>query len=294
MKKLFSYKAEKNPKAWLFLLPALMFIFTFNIIPLARTFVMSVFSNSLLNPEFVSLDNFIFVLKDPQFHLAIKNTAIYAIFVVPFGMILSMIIALIINNKIKGAEFFEGMFFIPYLTSIIAIGIVFRYLFNGNYGIINYLLGLINVGPFQFLENPNMNIITLIIFGTWSAMAFNIIIMLSGLRSIDESYYKIANMFGASKSEQFWKITMPSLVPIITFLSITNFISAFKVYGQVYSLFNGKAGVGNSSVTAVFYIFNKFYVEYRYGQAMAAAVILFIFLLVITIVQRLILARISK
>lgn len=294
MKKLFAYRAEKNPKAWLFLLPALVFIITFNVFPLVRTFIMSVRSNSILNPEFVALENFSFVLRDPLFHKALKNTAIYAIFVVPVAMIISMVIALIINKNIKGATFFESIFFIPYLTSIIAIGIVFRYLFNGHYGLINYLLGLINIGPFEFLENPNLNMTTLIIFGVWSSLAFNIIILLSGLRSIDDSFYKVADMFGASSGEQFWKITMSSLIPIITFLSITNFISAFKVYGQVYSLFNGKAGVGNSAVTAVFYIFNKFYVENRYGQGMSAAVLLFIFLLLITLLQRTVLKKFSK
>ena len=294
MNKFFRYRAEKSNKAWLFLFPALIFILIFNVIPLLRAFSMSIYSNSILKPKLVGFENFAFVIRDPQFHMALKNTIIYSIFVVPVGMILSMLLALSINSKIKGSEFFESIFFIPYLTSIIAIGIVFRFLFNGSFGLVNYLLGLIGFGPFEFLNDPNLNMTTLIIFGVWSSMAFNVIIMLSGLRSIDQNYYKIANMFGASDSEQFWKITMPSLIPIITFLSITNFISAFKVYGQVFALFNGKAGIGNSAVTAVFYIFNKFYVENRYGQGMAAAVLLFLFLLLFTIFQRAILKKLSK
>ncbi len=294
MKKFYKYRAEKTNKAWVFLLPAMIFIFIFNIIPLFRAFTMSLQSNSILNPQFNGLSNYLLVLKDPQFHLALKNTLKYSIFVVPFGMFLSMLLALSINNKIKGSEFFESIFFIPYLTSIIAIGIVFRFLFNGTYGLVNYLLGLINIGPFEFLNDPNMNMTTLIIFGVWSALAFNIIILLSGLRSIDQNYYKVADMYGASDSEKFWKITMPSLIPIITFLSITNFISAFKVYGQVFALFNGKAGVGNKAVTAVFYIFNKFYVENRYGQGMAAAVILFLIILLFTLFQREVLKRLSR
>lgn len=294
MKNLFRYRAEKNPKAWLFLIPALIFISVFNFLPLIRAVVMAFRSNSVLNPHFVGIENFKFIIQDPQFHRAIANTALYAIVVVPVGMVLSMFIALIINSKIKGYEFFETIFFIPYLTSIIAIGIVFRYLFNGQFGLVNHLLGFVGLGPYEWLNNPDMNMITLIIFGIWSAMAFNIIIMLSGLRSIDQSYYKIADMFGATKNEQFWKITMPTLTPIITFLSITNFISAFKVYGQVFALFNGKAGIGNRAVTAVFYIFNKFYVENRYGQGMAAAVVLLIFLIFITIIQRKVLAKFSE
>ena len=180
-----------------------------------------------------------------------------------------MFIAITIFEKIKYKSLFETIFFIPYLTSVIAIGIVFRFLFNGEYGFINYLLGLINVGPINFLDDPSMSMTTLIIFGIWSGLAFNIIILLSGLRTVDENYYKVADMFGASKFEQFIKITLPQMIPTITFLLMVNFINAFKVYAQVFSIFNGKAGIANSATTGVFYIFNKFYVEYRYGQGMA-------------------------
>lgn len=282
----FKYRAENSPKAWLYLLPALVFILIFNVYPLIRTFLMALESNSILNPEFVGIDNFIFVLKDRTFHLALKNTFIYAITVVPLSIIISMIIALILNTEIKGSKFFETIFFIPYLTSVIAIGIVFRYLLNGEYGFVNYILSLLGFGKIDFLNNPEYNMLALVIFGIWNALAFNIIIILSGLRGIDENYYKVAETFGATPFEQFKKITLPSLNPIITFLTITSFISAFKVYGQIFALFNGKAGIGNRLVTAVFYIFNKFYVENRYGQAMAGAIILFVVLLLLTLIQR--------
>lgn len=282
----FKYRAENSPKAWLYLLPALVFILIFNVYPLIRTFIMALESNSILNPHFVGMDNFVFVLKDKTFHLALKNTFIYAITVVPLSIIISMIIALILNTKIKGSKFFETIFFIPYLTSVIAIGIVFRYLLNGEYGFVNYILSLLGFEKVDFLNDPDHNMQALVIFGIWNALAFNIIIILSGLRGIDENYYKVAETFGATPYEQFKKITLPSLNPIITFLTITSFISAFKVYGQIFALFNGKAGVGNRLVTAVFYIFNKFYVENRYGQAMAGAIILFLVLLVLTIIQR--------
>ena len=111
---------------------------------------------------------------------------------------------------------------------------------------------------------------------------------------VDKNYYKVADMFGATKTEQFFRITLPQMIPIITFLLMINFINAFKVYAQVFAIFNGKAGIADSATTAVFYIFNKFYVEYRYGQGMAAAVILFILILIFTMIQNYILKRISK
>ena len=293
MKKL-KYSAENSPQAWLFLLPALLIIIVFNVIPLIQTFIISFQKGTLNSLEFNGLRNYLVVLQDPKFHTALFNTSIYAVVVVPLALIISMFIAVILFEKIKFKDFFETIFFIPYLTSIIAIGIVFRYLLNGEYGFVNYLLGFINLGPINFLDDPKMSLITLIIFGTWSSLAFNIVILLSGLRNINDDYYKVADMFGASKIEQFFKITLPQMLPIITFLLLVNFINAFKVYAQVYSIFNGKAGVADSATTAVFYIFNKFYVENRYGQGMAAAVILFVLILIFTVIQNYVLKRISK
>ena len=288
------YRAENSPQAWLFLLPALIIIGVFNVLPLIKTFIMSMQKGTLNNLKFNGFKNFEIVLQDPKFHDAIGNTALFSFVVVPVGLIISMFIAIIIFEKIKYKGIFETIFFIPYLTSVIAVGIVFRFLFNGDYGFINYLLSFINVGPINFLDDPNMSMTTLILFGIWSGLAFNIIILLSGLRTIDDNYYKVADMFGATKIEQFFKITLPQLIPTITFLLMMNFINAFKVYSQVFSLFNGKAGIANSATTGVFYIFNKFYVEYRYGQGMAAAVILFALILAFTLIQNYVLKRISK
>ena len=293
MKK-FKYRAENSPQAWLFLLPALIIIGIFNVLPLIKTFIMSMQKGTLNNLKFNGLKNFEIVLKDPKFHTAIGNTALFAFVVVPVGLIISMFIAITIYEKIKYKDIFETIFFIPYLTSVIAVGVVFRFLLNGEYGFVNYILGLFNIGPFNFLDDPNMSMITLIIFGIWSGLAFNIIILLSGLRNVDKSYYKVADMFGATKMEQFFRITLPQMVPIITFLLMVNFINAFKVYAQVFSIFNGKAGIADSATTGVFYIFNKFYVENRYGQGMAAAVILFVLILIFTLIQNRILKRISK
>ncbi|NME64237.1 sugar ABC transporter permease [Clostridium cadaveris] len=293
MKK-FKYRAENSPQAWLFLLPALIIVGIFSVLPLIKTFVMSFQKGTLNNLQFNGFKNFEIVLSDSKFHTALINTALYAFIVVPVGLIIAMFIAITIHDKIKHKDICETIFFIPYLTSIIAVGIVFRYLLNGEYGFVNYILEIFNVGPINFLDDPSMSMTTLIIFGIWSGLAFNIIILLSGLRNVDSNYYKVADMFGATKIQQFFRITLPQMIPIITFLLMVNFISAFKVYAQVFAIFNGKAGIADSATTAVFYIFNKFYVENRYGQGMAAAVILFILILLFTVIQNRILKRISK
>lgn len=293
MKKL-KYSAENSPQAWLYLLPALIIILVFHVYPLIKTFIISFEKGTLNNLVFNGIRNYQIVLSDPKFHKAILNTTLYSFTVVPIGVVIAMIISLIIFEKIKYKDIFETIFFIPYLTSIIAVGIVFRFLLNKDYGFINYILSFINIEPINFLDDPKMSMFTLIIFGIWSGLAFNIIILISGLRNVDKNYYKVADMFGATKTEQFFRITLPQMIPIITFLLMINFINAFKVYAQVFAIFNGKAGIADSATTAVFYIFNKFYVEYRYGQGMAAAVILFILILIFTMIQNYILKRISK
>lgn len=294
MKKLFRYRAENSPRGWLFLAPALIFIAIFNVTPLIRTFVIAFQKGTLNNPEFAGISNFQRVLADPVFHKAIRNTALYAFIVVPAGMVISLFIAMSIHKRMKLKKVWESIFFLPYLTSMIAIGIVFRFLFNQDYGLINYLLGLFGVSNINWLNSPEMSMTTVIIFGIWMGLAFNIIILLTGLRNIDDSYYKVADMFGATKREQFFRITLPQLIPTITFLLLMNFISAFKIYGQVFSLFNGRPGVANSATTGVFYIFTEFYTNNNYGKGMAAAVILFAVILLFTLIQRLIMKKISK
>ena len=177
MKKL-KYSAENSPQAWLYLLPALIIILVFHVYPLIKTFIISFEKGTLNNLVFNGIRNYQIVLSDPKFHKAILNTTLYSFTVVPVGVIIAMIISLIIFEKIKHKDIFETIFFIPYLTSIIAVGIVFRFLLNKDYGFINYILSFINVLKINFLDDPKMSMFTLIIFGIWSGLAINIIILI--------------------------------------------------------------------------------------------------------------------
>nr|WP_216697752.1 sugar ABC transporter permease [Enterococcus innesii] len=278
----------------MFLLPSLVIIFLFSVYPLFRSFIMSFQKGTLINQQYAGLENYQRVLTDPVFFRALQNTALFAFAVVPISLILSLAIAWIIFEKVKYKSFFETIFFMPYVTSTIAIGIVFRYFFNGSYGIINYLLGLVGIAPVNWLDNVNMSMTTLIIFGVWTSLAFNIIILLAGMRNIDKEHYKIAKMFGATDGEIFRKITFPQLIPTFAFLLTVNLISAFKVYTQVYALFGGQPGIARSATTAVFYIYDKFHIAGRPGIAMAATVILFIIILLVTFIQNKLLKKVGE
>lgn len=287
------YNPSNQPKAWLFLLPSLAVILIFNIYPLIRSVMMSFQKGSLIRLRYAGIENYEKVLNDPVFHKALLNTAMYTLVVVPVALTISLLIAWIIFEKVKHKNFFETIFFMPYVTSTIAIGIVFRYFFNGSYGIVNFVLGLIGIPSLNWLDDISLSMPTLMIFGVWTSLAFNIIILLSGLRNIDKEHAKIAKMFGASDWEIFWRVTFPQLVPTIAFLSTVNVIGAFKIYTQVYALFGGTAGLANSATTAVYYIYDKFHVSGLPGVAMAATVILFIIILTITFVQNKLLKRVE-
>lgn len=277
---------QNQKRAWLFLAPTIIFVTGFSIFPILRAFVMSFQGGPLIALDWTGFSNYQYIFKDPEFWTAIKNTIIYALVSVPVALAISIMLAWLIFSKAKRKSFFETTFFMPYVTSTIAIGIVFRYIFNGDYGLLNFVLKALHLPAPNWIDDPSMSLTTIIIFGVWTSLAFNIIILMGALRNIDPNYYTIADMYGASGTEKFWRITMPQLIPTIAFLLTMNIIAAFKVYTSVYALFNGQAGVGNSATTAVFYIYNKFQIVGTPGVAMAATVVLFLIILFITFLQR--------
>ncbi|WP_310652587.1 carbohydrate ABC transporter permease [Lactobacillus jensenii] len=281
-------------KAWLFLAPTLIFVTVFSVWPILRAFTMSFQSGPLINMEWTGFSNYQYIFSDPEFWRAIRNTLIYSVFAVPISLAISIMLAWFIFSKVKHSSFFETTFFMPYVTSTIAIGIVFRYIFNGEYGLLNYLLKAVHLPAPNWIDDPSMSLITIIIFGIWTSLAFDIVILMGALRNIDPNYYVLADMYGASEQEKFWRITIPQLVPTLAFLLTMNIIGAFKIYTSVYALFNGQAGIGNSATTAVFYIYNKFKMVGTPGVAMAATVVLFLIILLTTFLQRKMMKKIGR
>lgn len=281
-------------KAWLFLAPTLIFVTVFSVWPILRAFTMSFQSGPLINMEWTGFSNYQYIFSDPEFWRAVRNTLIYSVFAVPISLAISIMLAWFIFSKVKHSSFFETTFFMPYVTSTIAIGIVFRYIFNGEYGLLNYLLKAVHLPAPNWIDDPSMSLITIIIFGIWTSLAFDIVILMGALRNIDPNYYVLADMYGASEQEKFWRITIPQLVPTLAFLLTMNIIGAFKIYTSVYALFNGQAGIGNSATTVVFYIYNKFQMVGTPGVAMAATVVLFLIILLTTFLQRKMMKKIGR
>ncbi len=277
-------------KGFLYLLPSIIVLCVFTIYPLIKTFIMSFMEDyNLVKGTYtaINLANYKELFSDSTFLAALKNTGIYVIFVVPISVVLSLIIAVFINDVVRGKAIFQTLYFLPYVTSVIAIGLVWRWMFNSNYGLINSILNIFGIESIEWLNLPKYAMPALIIFSVWKSLAFNILIFLSGLQTIPQDIYRAARVDSTPKMRVFFKLTVPQMKPIIVYAFMMGFISAFKVYNEVYSLFGGtRAGPANSAITVVYYIYTKFYNSYRYGLAAAAAVVLFVIIFVFTMLER--------
>lgn len=275
----------------IYLLPFFIGIFIFTLFPIVNVFLISFRENyRMLTSEFSNygIGNYQAIFQDRHFINSLKNTAIYVFTVVPISTGISIFFAMFLNKKLKLSALYQTAFFLPMVTSVVAVGLAWKWMFNFDYGIINFFLSLFNVPPINWLNNPQYGLWVLIIYGIWSYLPFTIILVLSGLQNIDPMYATAAKVDGASKSKIFFRITLPLLAPTIGLVLIVNMISASKVFTELFPLFSGRPGAAYSLYTVVYYIYELFYIRWRLGHASAAAVILFFIVLIFTMVQLLI------
>ena len=273
---------------WLYLSPFLIFIIIFTLYPVINVFTISFKENySYLRGTFKALnfENYKYVLTDDKFTSGLKNTALYFLFVVPVSTASSLFFANLLNKKVKGSAIFQTAFFLPMVTSVTAVGLIWRLMYNQQYGIINWLLSKFGIEKIGWVTESRWSLLALIIFGTWNILPFTIIILLSGMQNINETYYTVARVDGAKPARIFFRITVPLLSPTIFLVCIVNTISCFKVFSELYPLFYGKPGPYYNLYTVVYYIRYAMMEKRKYGYAAAAAVILFLCIFVVTLLE---------
>ena len=279
-----------SAKAYLYLLPAFAVLGVFVFYPIVKTLRMGFYESYVYLTDTgkgLGLASFAYVLKDPAFHLALRNTLIIVAVGVPITSVLALGSALFINSLRKGRGVFQTIYFLPYVTSTIAIGLVFRWLFHSDYGYINYFLSFLGVAPQKWLTAPNLTIVSVTIFTVWNGLAFKIVLFLAGLQKIDPQYYQAARIDGTPPHRVFFRITMPLLSSTFWMVVIISVIHAFKTYNEVYSLFGGNgAGPGNSAITVVYYIYDMFFNRSQVHYASAAAIIFLVIVLALTAIQK--------
>ena len=273
---------------FLYLLPFIIGILIFTFYPVINVFLLSFKDDyNYLRNSFSgwNLENYKTVLTDPKFIQSIINTTLYALFVVPISTALAIIIPNFLNQKIKGNAIFQTAYFMPMVTSITAVGLIWRLMYNKQYGIINFILSKFGIEKIGWVVDSQWSLVALIIFGIWNIMPFTIILLISGLQNINEVYYTAAKVDGAKPAKIFFRITVPMLSPTIFLVCIVNTISSFKVFSELYPLFNGKPGPYYNLYTVVYYIRYAMMEKREYGYAAAAAVILFFCVMIFTFIQ---------
>ena len=287
---------NKSWKGWLYLLPAILFLGVFMVYPLVDVFIYSFeegYNSASQTFYGVGTYNYEFVLHDPYFLQAVKNTFILVAITVPLSTVLALAISLGISAIPKLRELFQTVFFLPYVTNTLAVGLVFMYLFDATDvtpGLVNVILSVFGMEPIDFIDGPYWaKMLVLCLYTIWIVLPFKILVLTSALASVDETYYKAARVDGTSKWRIFRKVTLPMISPTMFYLVITGFIGAFKAYSDAVALFGENLNVAEMN-TIVGYVYDMLYGDSGgYPSfASAAAIILFVIVLTITCINLLV------
>ncbi|MFC4776880.1 carbohydrate ABC transporter permease [Paenibacillus sp. GCM10023252] len=277
--------------AYVFIAPALFILAAFHLVP-ALTSVYFAFTewNGLTAPKFIGLDNYRELAEDKEFIQSIRNTLYFASLAIPISITLAAMLAIALNRKIQGLAVYRTMYFIPVVTMTTAIGMIWKWLLHSEYGPVNQVLGWLGLPEPGWLSDPSYAMLSIIIVSVWSTIGYYAIILLAGLQGISPTYYEAADMDGASKSYQLFRITLPLLTPSLFFVVMIALIHALQMFELVFVMTGGSASELNpvllgSTRTVVFQVYEEGFTMFHMGYASAQAVVLFLAILLLTLVQ---------
>lgn len=276
---------KRNLVGYSFIIPNFIGYFLFIFIPVCFSFILSVMSwdgGAKTKMVFVGLDNFRRLFSDSSFIISMKNTLYYAVFTVPLTVVAALIIAVLLNSKIKGIVVYRTAFFFPYIASLVAVGAVWNMLFQPEFGPINEILKAIGIlNPPKWLASVKWAMPAVIVVSIWKYMGYYMIVYLAALQGISSDLYEAASIDGATGFKKFKYITVPMLKPTTFFVIIMLTIQCFKVFDLIYVM----PGPGQSTKVLVNHIYNAAFVDYKFGYASASALVLFAIVLVVTLIQ---------
>lgn len=273
--------------AYSFIAPNFIGFCVFTLVPMVFAIVLSVCSwDGRHAIEFVGLSNFIRLFtQDKIFQAAFVNTLVYAIGTVPLTLVCSLGLAMLLNQNVRLRNFFRTVAFFPYVASLVAVAAVWNMIFNPSMGPVNMLLAQLGVENLpRWAAGKETAMLTVVLFSVWKNMGYYMVIYLAGLQGCNPDLLEAAELDGANKWQQFWHITLPQLRPTTFFVVIMLTINSFKVYDQMYMITQG--GPGTATMTLVYYIYNVAFVNTpKYGYASAIAMVLFVLVLIVTLIQ---------
>lgn len=272
--------------AWLMLVPAIILMVTFLIIPIILTFGLAFTNARLISPEparFIGLDNFVRLFSSPTFWRSLQNTVVFALVIVPVQSAIALGLALLINAKVRGVNFFRTVYFLPVVTSMVVVSMLWLFMYQPN-GLINVLLGKIGIEGPDWLGDPRTALFSIIVLSIWQAVGMHMVIWLSGLQTIPGELYEAAALDGAGPWGQFLHVTWPGLRQTATFILITITIAAFSLFTQVNIMTQG--GPLDSTSTVVFQAVRTGFQQQQTGYASAISLVFFAIVLVVSLIQR--------
>ena len=273
--------------AYIYLAPALIILAIFTFYPFFSAFRLSLYKVSFTNfpGTYIGFDHFRYIFHDRYFWNALWHTLYIVGISVPVTLFLALLVASLLNKSLRFRTFARTSFFLSYITPMVAVIMVWRLMYNESYGLLNYFLGLFNVHRIAWLNDTRFALPSVIILNVWRYVGYQAIILLAGMQGIDKMYYEAARIDGASGFQVWRKITVPLLTPQIFFLLIISMIGSFKIFTEVYVLFNGP-GPLKAAETLVFYIMRQgFFGTQHLGRAAAASIVLFAIIFVVTLLQ---------
>lgn len=276
--------------AYLFIGPALAAIFIFFFIPVISAFIISftdfdIYVLGNFNTlRFIGFKNYIRLFEDPLFWLSLKNTSYYVILATPLSIAVSLGAALLLNSRlVKYKAVFRLSYFIPYITTLVAVAIVWRFIYHPKFGIVNYALGLFGINPVDWLGDPNWAMPAIVLMAVWKSFGYNMIIFIAGLQNIPEDLYEAAFIEGANWWQRFKSITLPMLAPTTLFISIITIVGYFQLFAEPYIMTQG--GPLNSTLSIVQYMYQEGFKWWNMGYSASIAFVLFFIILVVTLIQ---------
>ncbi|MCJ7471851.1 MAG: sugar ABC transporter permease [Actinobacteria bacterium] len=275
---------RENIWAFVLLLPNLLGFLVFLLIPLLASFIFSFVKWDLLTPmQWVGFNNYINLFNDQTFYKTLWNTIYFTLGTVPAGVIISLFLAIALNQRIKGIKIFRAAYFLPVIGSFVAAALVWTWMYNPEFGLINYFLSMIGIEGPSWLNSLNWAMPSIILTTIWKGLGFNMLLFLAGLQGIPESYYEAADIDGAKWFSKFFHITIPLLSHTTLFVVIISVINSFQGFDLVYLMTNG--GPARSTSVLVFYLYQNAFKYFKMGYASAIAYVLFFLILIFAIVQ---------
>ncbi|MGD8837097.1 MAG: sugar ABC transporter permease [Desulfobacteraceae bacterium] len=284
MKTIQAWIDQEHISAWLYLAPALVLLSIFVFYPTVRLLFDSFYSwDGMGEKTFIGIQNYQMLVEDEEFWQTVKNSFVFIIGSVPTGMAISLAMALLIQKHLVGRDIFRTIFFAPVVTSLVAAGLVFVWLLNYDFGVLNLMLEKFGFAKVPWLVDDKYAMLSVIVMTIWKDAGYNMILFLAGLNNISESYYEAARIDGAGSWQIFWKITWPLLMPTTFFILVVRIIFSFRTFEQIYAMTKG--GPVGSTTVFVYYIYEKAFKYFEMGYASAAAIALLLIVLVLTYIQ---------